>query len=143
MQIYDKLITANGAPNPFALNLLRDIIIPDILQEDTSSISYWAGKNLARKYPVSMGEPLITFFSNAGFGDLTKLTEAGLHQKWQLSGPLVANRFTATNDTPDFNLEAGFLAQQIEQLNNLAAEANFQIDIKNKVVTINVQTDSH
>lgn len=141
VQIYDKLITANGNPNPFALNLLRDIIIPDILQEDTSSISYWAGKNLARKYPTSTGEPLVAFCLNAGFGNLTKITEQGTLQKWQLSGPLVENRFTATNNNPDFNLEAGFLAQQIEQFNDIAAEANFQTDVKNKIVTIKIQTE--
>lgn len=140
-QIYDNLAAANGTPTPFALNLLRDLLIPDILQEDTSSISYWAGKNLARNYPLAVGEPLTIFFLNAGFGELTKLTEKGPHQTWQLAGDFVTNRFIATANKPDFNLEAGFLAQQIEQFTDVVAEANFEIDVKNKIVVLNVQTE--
>lgn len=141
-QMYDNLVTANGAPTPFAVNLLRDLLIPDILQEDTSSISYWAGKNLARTYPLPLNEDLVIFFLNAGFGELTKLTEQGNQQTWQLAGDFVVNRFITNKTTPDFNLEAGFLSQQIEQATDVAAEANFEVNMKTHTVLINVQTEA-
>ncbi|MCM0598563.1 YslB family protein [Periweissella fabalis] len=140
---YDNLVGATGTPTPFAINLLRDILIPGILQEDTSSISYWAGKNLARTYQVSLDQEMTIFFLNAGFGELTKLSEKGNQQIWQLSGDFVKNRFLANPTQPDFNLEAGFLSQQIEQAMPVVAEANFEVDSKKQIVLIKVQTESN
>lgn len=138
---YDLLVAANGAPSPFAINLLRDILIPDVLQEDTSSISYWAGKNLARTYQVALDEEIAIFFLNAGFGELTKLSQQGNQQTWQLAGDFVKNRFLVNSAHPDFNLEAGFLSQQVEQATHLNAEANFEINSETQIVLINVHVE--
>lgn len=140
-EIYDNLRAAKTTHNAFAVNLLRDLLIPDILQEDTSSILYWAGKNMARKYPLPLEDQLITFFLSSGFGELTKVTQKDSKQTWQLSGEFVKNRFIANKKLPDFNLEAGFLAQQIEQLNKIATEANFKVNKRDKTVLITIQTE--
>ncbi|MCT4396228.1 YslB family protein [Periweissella beninensis] len=139
--IYKQLVASPSQPSPFALSVLRDSLIPDILQEDTASILYWAGKNLARQYSLSNMDDIIIFFLNAGFGELT-LTKQTNHQlSWNLAGSFVDNRFLASK-TPDFNLEAGFLAQQLEQMLEKVAEANFVINKRKHLITINVQVEA-
>ena len=32
--------------------ILRDALIPELLGEDKGAIGYWAGKSLARKFPI-------------------------------------------------------------------------------------------
>ncbi|QBO37217.1 DUF2507 domain-containing protein [Periweissella cryptocerci] len=138
---YEKLIAADGQPNAFAVNVLRDVLIPDVLQEDTASILYWAGKSLARKYPLASADEIVIFFLNAGFGELELIKDDTNQQYWRITGAFVDNRFTANENVPDFNLEAGFIAQQTEQQGDLAAEANFEVNAKKHEVKIHVQID--
>lgn len=36
----------------FGLDLLRDYLIPELLGDEAPHIMYWAGKDLARKFPL-------------------------------------------------------------------------------------------
>lgn len=138
--IYKQLVASDCQPSPFALSVLRDSLIPDILQEDTASILYWAGKNLARQYPLNSINDIIIFFVNAGFGELSLIKQVNHQLTWNLAGAFIDNRFLASKK-PDFNLETGFLAQQIEQILHQDAEANFIIAKRKHVITINVQIE--
>ena len=55
----------------FGYELLREILIPEILGEETPKILYWAGKHIARKYPLDTISDIIRFFSASGLGRAT------------------------------------------------------------------------
>lgn len=125
-------------PNGLANEVLRDVLIPSILGKQTSGILYWAGKDLARKFPVSQSEQLPTLFNQLGFGQLTLQKKNSKQQFWLLSGPNVADRLRIKD--VDFNLETGFLAEQIQMQTNATTEAQIS-DQKKESISILVQHD--
>lgn len=97
----------------FGYELIRDTLIPNVLGEETPHILYWAGKELARKYPLETMDELADFFEKASFGDLEVSSEKKDEMIISLSGELVALRLN--NDAnATFKLEAGFIAEQIQ-----------------------------
>lgn len=102
----------------FGYELIRDYLLPSILGKHEKDILYWAGKDLARKFPCTDIPLIISFFQDAGWGDLTleKETKDGFI-------------FHLTNDPQllkikerNFRLEAGFIAEQIQSINGFLAE---------------------
>ncbi len=55
----------------YGYELIREIVLPDILGPEHSSMMYWAGKRLARKFPLQSWEEIPAFFEKAGWGTLT------------------------------------------------------------------------
>ncbi|WP_042345465.1 YslB family protein [Bacillus massiliigorillae] len=106
----------------FSKEILRDIVLPDLLGKEHSEILYWAGKQLARKFPLSNMEETIEFFTNAGWGTLEELKSSKHEAEYILHGSFVARRF-ALNEDCEFQLEAGFLAQQLAIQNKRITEA--------------------
>ena len=49
----------------FAIELLRDYVLTDLLGEDYGQVIYWAGKRVARKVPVMPDDELVAFFEEA------------------------------------------------------------------------------
>ncbi|MGX7051829.1 YslB family protein [Leuconostoc palmae] len=137
---YDKILKTNFQVNSFALTLLRDGLLKNLLQEDYPHILYWAGKEIARQFPTDALSSVIEFFDNAGFGQLEIASQDSKNQRWLLSGDLVKQRLELNRD-PDFSLEAGFLAQQLESQTAAIAEATFKINKKNLMVSFEVVTD--
>lgn len=67
----------------YGYELIREIVLPDILGPEHSSMMYWAGKRLARKFPLQSWEEIPAFFEKAGWGTLTN---AGSKNKnWNLN----------------------------------------------------------
>ncbi|WP_137597516.1 YslB family protein [Paucilactobacillus kaifaensis] len=133
--MYDQLLHSATGLNQ---GVLRDVLIPSILGDETSGILYWAGKDLAHQFPVSNSDQLTLIFEQLGFGQLTKQKSSAKQQVWLLDGPIVAQRLK--NNHPDFNLEAGFIAQQIEFQTNAITEAQITEQKKGNV-QITVQSD--
>jgi len=133
---------AAGAPY-FPQLLLRDALIPELLGEDRGAIGYWAGKSLARKFPLGNPKDAAVFFQQAGFGTLTLLKQTAQMTRWQVSGEAVALRKKMDADAP-FTLEAGFLAEMMAQQLGIAAEAEL-VDtsrkLRDQAVTFDVYTD--
>lgn len=137
---YDKILQTNFQVNSFALSLLRDGLLKNLLQEDYPHILYWAGKEIARQFPTDTLSTVKDFFANAAFGDLEIKSQNSKNQRWELTGDLVRQRL-ALNKNADFSLEAGFLAQQLEVQTGAIAEANFKYLKKNEGVSFEVITD--
>lgn len=137
---YDKILQTNFQVNSFALSLLRDGLLKNLLQEDYPHILYWAGKEIARQFPTDTLSTVKEFFANAAFGDLEIKSQNSKNQRWELTGDLVRQRL-ALNKNADFSLEAGFLAQQLEVQTGAIAEANFKYLKKNEGVSFEVITD--
>jgi predicted hydrocarbon binding protein len=106
----------------FGYELLRETLIPELLGKDTGAILYWAGKRLARKYPLADLDGIIRFFHDAGWGRLMIKEETRKEMVLELGSELISSRLK-NNANTTFQLEAGFLAQQIELQKKAAAEA--------------------
>lgn len=129
-----------GSISMFGYELIRDSLIPNLLGKETNEILYWAGKELARQYPVANYSDLVLFYKKACFGDLVLIKEKKHQKLFTLTGPTVTKRMAQHN--PNFSLEAGFLAEQMQMLQELYAEALSEINLRTKTVTITLQWDA-
>lgn len=134
--VEQHLNTAEPEPRTismFGYEIIREHLLPDILGKDTPEILYWAGKRLARKFPLPDLEKLIEFFANASWGQLVIIKETKNEMELELFSPLIVSR-VKTKAEHFFQLEAGFLAQQIEMQKEVIAET-FEHPVKkaNKV----------
>jgi predicted hydrocarbon binding protein len=118
----------------FGYELIREFILPDILGKDTPEILYWAGKRLARKHPLNSLDEIIDFFSKASWGQLELIKERKDEIEFELVSPLIVSRVKSKAEH-FFQIEAGFLAQQIELQKQVIAET-FEHPVKkaNKVL---------
>nr|WP_141432054.1 YslB family protein [Bacillus sp. 03113] len=125
----------------FGYELLREVLIPDLLGKDAAEILYWAGKKLARKYPLKSYEEAVHFFQEAGWGQLTLKSEKKNEQEFELEGPIVTKRLSKKEEC-FFQLEAGFLAQQIEHQKNVVSEGYEQPKKRGGKVQFTIKWDS-
>ncbi|KGM44897.1 YslB family protein [Neobacillus niacini] len=118
----------------FGYELIREFILPEILGKDTPEILYWAGKRLARSHPLNSFDEIIDFFSKASWGQLELKKERKDEIEFELVSPLFVSRVKSKAEHY-FQIEAGFLAQQIELQKQAIAET-FEHPVKkaNKVL---------
>jgi predicted hydrocarbon binding protein len=110
------------AVSAFGYELIREELLTELLGKDTPEILYWTGKRLARKYPLSNLEEMFHYFQEAGWGHLTVKEESRKEMLLELSSELISSRLKK-NPNATFQLEAGFIAQQIEHQKKVTAEA--------------------
>ena len=118
--ILDQDTTSETVP-VFGYELLRETLLPEILGEETPKILYWAGKHIARKYPLDSISDIIVFFQQAGWGELQIVKESNSELIAELSSDIITKRIKSKEST-NFQLEAGFLAQQIERHKEVITE---------------------
>lgn len=127
----------------FGYELLRNILIPDILGKETPDILYWVGKHLARKFQLLTYEEMVSFFKEAGWGTLSIKKEEKYHIEFELSGPMIERQLDmGAGAEPTFKLEAGFLAEQYQMQKKLITEAVEEVAKKAKKIRITVQWDA-
>lgn len=123
----------------FGYQLLREDVLPDLLGKEHNIILYWAGKSLARKYPVNSIDDLSTFFQKAGWGTLTLTKEKNSELVFELTSSL----FEYKKDIV-LSLEAGFLAEQVQNIKGYITETNETIKKGTpKKVVFHVKWDNH
>ncbi|MER1954117.1 MAG: YslB family protein [Desemzia incerta] len=125
--------------NLFGHELIRTELLTNLLGKDAEAILYWAGKELARNHPLTSYEEVVLFFEQASFGTLDRTKEKRSSSTYSLSGKLIDLRLAQKE--PVFSLEAGFLAEQMQQINGVYAEAYAEV-IKNKTVLITLKWDN-
>jgi len=125
----------------YGYELLREILIPDLLGRDTPDILYWAGKRIARTFPLEHLEEAAAYFEKAGWGHLEIVKANKNEMEYALSSPLIEKRLKEKGKCT-FQLEAGYLAQQHEQIRELVAEAFEDPKRRGKKITITVRWDS-
>lgn len=118
--IFDQDTTSETFP-VFGYELLRETLLPGILGEETPKILYWAGRHIARKYPLDSISDIIDFFQQAGWGELQIVKESKSELIAELSSDIITKRIKSQEST-NFQLEAGFLAQQIERQKEVVTE---------------------
>ncbi|WP_430536142.1 YslB family protein [Listeria rocourtiae] len=124
----------------FGYELIRDTLLPNVLGEETPHILYWAGKELARKYPLETLDELTDFFQQASFGDLEVISEKKDEMHLLLSGEMTALRLNNDGNVT-FKLEAGFIAEQVQHQKQLYSESYEEVDKRKKTVKIIVKWD--
>lgn len=130
----------NKEVSSFGYALVRDVLLFDLFGTDTPDILYWSGKRLARKYPQQTIEDIILFFNKASWGQLSLKKEANSTIHFELSGELVKKRIM-NHATDSFQLEAGFLAEQIQLQKKCITEAFHCPKKRAAKVFITVQSD--
>ncbi|WP_080844505.1 YslB family protein [Cytobacillus gottheilii] len=113
---HDEIVPA------FGYELIREVLLKDLLGKEAPAILYWAGKRLARKYPLASIDEMTAFFSSAGWGSLTLLNESKNEMDLELTSTLINARCKKDEDCT-FQLETGFIAEQIEQQKGFICEA--------------------
>ncbi|UOY94236.1 YslB family protein [Ectobacillus sp. JY-23] len=127
--------------NAFAYELIREELLPDLMGKEASRILYWAGKNLARKYPVDTVEDILAFFEKAGWGTLSIVEQKRRELQLELTGPLVTERYRSKRETT-YQMEAGFIAQQLQQQRKVITEAYEEQKKRSNKVLFIVQWDA-
>jgi Protein of unknown function (DUF2507). len=117
----------------FGYEIIRDELLEDLLGKDAPDILYWAGKRLARKYPLFSIEEVKEFFQNAGWGILEAGGQKKEEMEFFLSGPIVKYRLE-THTEPTFRLEAGFLAEQLQLQKKVYAECFEQLEKEKGII---------
>ena len=117
----------------FGYELIREFVLPEILGKDAPEILYWAGKSLARKHPLNTFDDIIEFFTRASWGQLEIKKERKDEIEFELVSPLIVSRVKSKAEHY-FQIEAGFLAEQIQHQKQVIAET-FEHPVKkaNKV----------
>lgn len=112
----------------FAYSLLRNDLLPDLLGQEEETILYWAGKHLAKKYPLSSIDEICDFFQKAGWGTLSVVKEKPNTVVFELIPP----------DPPPnhYKLEAGFLAEQFAFMRERVTETFEQMKRKSVIFTV-------
>lgn len=124
----------------FGYELIREVLLNDILGPEAPAILYWAGKRLARKYPMETMDDLVHFFQQAGWGSLNIKKESNHEMELELSGGLIEKRCMENNQC-HFQLEAGFIAEQIELQRKVICETYEHPRKKKGIITFTVKWD--
>lgn len=137
-RLYEKLEnTINESPTRFGYEILRDHVLPSILGPHESDILYWAGKEVARKFPIFNVEELPTFFTEAGWGMLS-LEKENKHETYYI---LTNDADTMKAAHRTFHLEAGFIAEQYQKLGGLLTECFAEPIQKGEAIQFHVKWD--
>lgn len=111
----------------FGYELIRDLLIPELLGKETASILYWSGRKLASRYPLENEQQIIDFFDRAGWGKLEQVSKVKNKMTFECSSPLIDSRIKDFPESGSFSLEAGFIAEQIQHQTGCVAETYMEI----------------
>jgi hypothetical protein len=124
----------------FGYDLIREILLQELLGKDAPELLYWAGKRIARKFPLFSSEEIVEFFYKASWGNLSIKSESKHELLYELGSELIDERLKLNPDCL-FKLEAGFLAQQTELQKKVVAEAFEHPNKKNGKIQFTVKWD--
>ncbi|MFJ7934959.1 YslB family protein [Sporosarcina sp. NPDC096371] len=128
--------TTYDSPTRFGHEILRDHVLPSILGAHQGEILYWAGKEVARKFPVFNIEEIPVFFQEASWGTLSlekEIKDEAFYTMNNVDEIIIQNR--------SFQLEAGFLAEQYQKLNGLLTECYGEVNSQKGQVLFHVKWD--
>ena len=121
----------------FGYEIVRDHLLQTILGKHEEDILYWAGKDLARKFPLFSMEEAVQFFTEAGWGELTLEKEKKDERIYVLTND--ADMLNIEHRC--FRLEAGFLAEQQQRQLGFLTECYEEKNIKQNFIKFTVKTD--
>lgn len=120
----------------FGYDLIRNDVLSELLGTEKETLLYWVGKSTARSYPLETTDELISFFEKAQWGTLSLVKEKPHEKTFELT-----ELWMGKKDQRCYQLEAGFLAQQLETQTQATAVA--VLSEKRQLVQIQVTIDRH
>lgn len=123
-----KSVVEQEVDTSFAYLLLRNDLLPELLGQEEQTILYWAGKHLAKKYPLSSIDEICNFFQKARWGTLSVAKEKTNTVVFELIPPEPAPNH--------YKLEAGFLAEQLAMMTERVTETLEQVKRKRVIFTV-------
>ncbi|MEO4052033.1 YslB family protein [Solibacillus sp. CAU 1738] len=121
----------------FGYEIIRDYILSSILGKHEEDVLYWAGKEIARKFPLFSMDEASAFFHEAGWGTLTLEKETKDSRTYILTGDIDVLKI----ESRCFRIEAGFLAEQMQHQLGFLTECYDEKNIKNQTVIFNLKSD--
>lgn len=121
----------------FGYEIMRDYILSSILGKHEEDVLYWAGKEVARKFPLFSMEEAVTFFSEAGWGNLILEKETKDSRTYILTGDAEVLKV----ESRCFKIEAGFLAQQLQQHLGFLTECYEEKNVKQQCIKFTLKSD--
>ncbi|MFC0301887.1 DUF2507 domain-containing protein [Virgibacillus soli] len=118
-------------------DVLRYIGIADLLGPEKDTILYFMGKRLARMFDIRSVDDIAVFFEKMGWGKIELIKEKRRSLVFYLLSDAVAQRLHGPLEG-DFKLEAGFLAESIQFVNQMECECTVAIHRKIHQVEFNV-----
>jgi predicted hydrocarbon binding protein len=128
--------TTYDSPTRFGYEILRDHVLPSILGKHEDEILYWAGKEIARKFPIFGVDELPEFFHEAGWGPLHLEKSSKDEAFYSLK-----NDFGTNAQNRSCRLEAGFIAQQYQKFNGFLTECYGELNVNDGQVHFQVKWD--
>ncbi|WHX27678.1 YslB family protein [Virgibacillus halodenitrificans] len=110
-------------------DILRYLGLPEILGTESNTLLYFLGRNLARKFEFNSMEDIAHLFEQLGWGYLEIVKEKKETIIFQLMSDAIVQRLKAPIDT-EFRLEAGFLAEAYQRIDNSDCECTEEINSK-------------
>lgn len=114
-------------------DILRYIGLPELFGEEKDTLLYFLGKNIARKFNINTLEDIILFFEKSGWGTLELIKSKRKERVFQLLSDSIVLRLSSEIDT-EFRLEAGFLAEAVQQIEGTECECLESINKRIKQV---------
>ena len=124
----------------FGYEIIRDHLLQSILGKHEDDVLYWAGKELARKFPLYSMDEAATFFEEAGWGRLILEKETKDETHYILTA--IDEESSLNIEQRCFRLEAGFLAQQKQKQLGFLTECYEEKEIKKNMINFTVKWDS-
>jgi predicted hydrocarbon binding protein len=131
------LNTPSPTISSFGYEIIRDHILSSILGKHEDDVLYWAGKELARKFPCKSQDELIAFFADACWGTLELIKESKDGRIFQLTNDPELLQIKQRS----FKLEAGFIAEQIQLAKGYLTECYNEKREKQQYVMFTVKWD--
>lgn len=131
------LNTPSPTISSFGYEIIRDHILSSILGKHQDDVLYWAGKELARKFPCKSQDELIAFFADACWGTLELMKESKDGRIFQLTNDPEILQIKQRS----FKLEAGFIAEQIQLAKGYLTECYNEKREKQQYVMFTVKWD--
>lgn len=110
-------------------DILRYLGLPELLGTESNTLLYFLGRNLARKFEFNSMEDIVHLFEQLGWGYLEIVKEKKETIIFQLMSDAIVQRLKAPIDT-EFRLEAGFLAEAYQRIDNSDCECTEEINSK-------------
>ncbi|AIF43269.1 DUF2507 domain-containing protein [Virgibacillus sp. SK37] len=110
-------------------DILRYLGLPELLGAESNTLLYFLGRNLARKFEFDSLEDIAHLFEQLGWGYLEIIKEKKETITFQLMSDALVQRLKAPIDT-EFRLEAGFLAEAFQRIDNSDCECTEEINRK-------------
>lgn len=108
-------------PSSTGHDVLRYISLPEIFGSEADSLLYFTGRKLARRLDIKNKDDIYYIFKKIGWGQLELIKEKKRSVIFHLMSDEIVKRIEAPISV-DFRIEAGFLAEAIEKVENRPCE---------------------